>query len=83
MCQCCEEADPSSALEKLVSRVKEGQLNEEVLRRLLQTVQHNAPSSFPKPLLSLLEEAEGNTQLPEGNQGGGKEEHFVTRVICD
>ncbi|XP_035517546.1 zinc finger and BTB domain-containing protein 40 [Morone saxatilis] len=84
VCQCCEEADPSSALEKLVSRVKEGQLNEEVLHRLLQTVQHNAPSSFPKPLLSLLEEAEGNTQEPEGNQGGGKEEHFVTQCkrIC-
>ncbi|XP_038551698.1 zinc finger and BTB domain-containing protein 40 isoform X1 [Micropterus salmoides] len=70
VCQCCEEADPSSALEKLMSRVKEGQLSEGGLLRLLRTVQQKAPSSFPTPLLSLVEETEGNTQEPEGNQTG-------------
>uniref|UniRef100_A0A8C4HKL2 Zinc finger and BTB domain containing 40 n=1 Tax=Dicentrarchus labrax TaxID=13489 RepID=A0A8C4HKL2_DICLA len=65
VCQCCEEADPSSALEKLVSRVKEGQLIEGALRRLLQTVQHNAPSSFPN-----------TTAL---SAGGGRGEHTGAR----
>lgn len=78
VCQCCEEADPSSALEKLTSRVKEGRLGEGALLRLLRAVQQKAPSSFPTPLLSLVEEAEGNTQEPEENQSGGKEEHFVS-----
>lgn len=75
--QCCEEGDPSSTLETLMSRVKEGQLSEGGLLRLLRTVQQKAPSSFPPPLRSLLEEVEGNTQEPQGNQTGGKEEHFV------
>lgn len=61
-----------------MSRVKEGQLSEGALLRLLRTVQQEAPSSFPTPLLSLLEEVEGNTQEPGGNHTGGKEEHFVT-----
>lgn len=78
VCQCCEEADPSSALEKLMSRVKEGRLSDGALVRLLRTVQQKAPSSFPTPLLSLLEEEEGNTQGPEGNQSAGKDEHIVT-----
>ncbi|XP_040015093.1 zinc finger and BTB domain-containing protein 40 isoform X2 [Xiphias gladius] len=68
VCQCCEEADPSSALEKLMSRVKEGQLSEGVLFRLLQTVQHKASSSFPPSLVSLLEEVERNTQEPNIGQ---------------
>ncbi len=72
MCQSCEEADPSSALEKLMSRVKEGHLSEGALLELLRTVQQKAPSSFPTPLLSLVE---GDTQEPEGNQTGGKEEY--------
>ncbi|XP_044068624.1 zinc finger and BTB domain-containing protein 40 isoform X2 [Siniperca chuatsi] len=70
VCQCCDEADPSSALEKLMSRMKEGQFSEGALLRLLRTVQQKAPSSFPTPLLSLVEEVEGNTQEPEGNQTG-------------
>ncbi|XP_041803755.1 zinc finger and BTB domain-containing protein 40 [Chelmon rostratus] len=74
VCQCCEEADPSSALEKLMSRVKEGRLSDGALVRLLRTVQQKAPSSFPTPLLSLLEEEEGNTQGPEGNQSADDSE---------
>ncbi|XP_074505126.1 zinc finger and BTB domain-containing protein 40 isoform X1 [Sebastes fasciatus] len=71
VCQCCEEeVDPGSALEKLLSSVKEGQLSEGALLRLLRSVQHKDPSSFPAPLLSLLEEVERNTQEPEGNQTG-------------
>uniref|UniRef100_A0A671W693 Zinc finger and BTB domain containing 40 n=1 Tax=Sparus aurata TaxID=8175 RepID=A0A671W693_SPAAU len=88
VCHCCEEADPRSALEKLMSRVKEEQLDEGALLRLLRTVQEKAPSSFPTPLLALLkeeeeeeEEEEGNTQEPEGNQTEGKAEHSVT--LCE
>ncbi|XP_029288483.1 zinc finger and BTB domain-containing protein 40 isoform X2 [Cottoperca gobio] len=70
VCECCEEADPRSVLEKLMSRVKEGQLSEGALLRLLRTLHHKAPSSFPTPLLSLLEEAEKNTEEPDANQTG-------------
>ncbi|XP_070707799.1 zinc finger and BTB domain-containing protein 40 [Pempheris klunzingeri] len=70
VCQCCEEAEPSSALEKLMSRVKEGQLSEGALLRLLRTVRQQAPSSLPSALLSLVEEVEGNTQEPEESQDG-------------
>lgn len=77
MNQCCEEADPSSALEKLISRVKEGQLSEGVLFKLLQTVQQKASSSFPPSLVSLLEEVEGNTHEPNSGQPEGEEEHCV------
>nr|XP_033482541.1 zinc finger and BTB domain-containing protein 40 isoform X1 [Epinephelus lanceolatus] len=68
VCQCCEEADPSSALKNLMSRVKEGQLSEEALLNLLRTVEQKAPNSFPTPLLSLVEEVEKNTQEPERDQ---------------
>ncbi|KAF3689401.1 Zinc finger and BTB domain-containing protein 40 [Channa argus] len=64
VCECCEEADPSAALEKLMSRVTAGQLSEAELMKLLQTVQQNASSSFPPSLVSLLEEVERNTQEP-------------------
>ncbi|XP_019959837.2 zinc finger and BTB domain-containing protein 40 isoform X1 [Paralichthys olivaceus] len=67
VCQCCEEADPRSALEKLMSRVNEGQLSKGVLSRLLQTVQQKASISFPPSLLSLLEE-ERSTQEPKRYQ---------------
>lgn len=65
-----------------MSRVKEGQLSEGVLFRLLQTVQHKASSSFPPSLVSLLEEVERNTQEPNIGQTKGKEvlKHFVTSV---
>ncbi|KAK9528409.1 hypothetical protein VZT92_012571 [Zoarces viviparus] len=68
VCQCCEEeeADPRPALDRLVS-----QLNEGALLRLLRAVQHKAPSSFPSPLLSLVEQVERNSQPPDGNQAGG------------
>ncbi|XP_068449488.1 zinc finger and BTB domain-containing protein 40 isoform X2 [Clinocottus analis] len=65
-----EEADPRSALERLVSRVKEGQLSEAALVRLLRGVQDKAASSFPSLLLSLVEEVERNSQQLEGNQSG-------------
>lgn len=71
MCECCEESEPSSALEKMVNRVKEGQLSEKSLIRLLRSVQQKASSSFPTELLSLLEEVEGTSEDVEENQSGG------------
>lgn len=76
MCQCCEEGDPSSALEKLMSRVKEGELSEGVLLRLLWTVQQKAPTSFPPPLCSLLEGMEDDTPESYGKQTEGMEDPF-------
>ncbi|KAM9362137.1 zinc finger and BTB domain-containing protein 40 [Symphorus nematophorus] len=76
VCECCEEADPSSALEKLLSRVKEGQLSETAVLRLLRTVQQEAPSSFPTALLPLLEEEEENMQEePEGDQTAAEKQN--------
>lgn len=72
MYDCCEEGDPSSALEKLMSRVKEGQFEGEAFLRLLRAVQQTAPSSFPPPLCTLLEEVEGAEQEPHRNQTSGK-----------
>lgn len=75
--QCCEEeedeeeADPRLALERLVSRVKEGQLSEGAVLRLFRALQHKA--AIPSPLLALVEEVERNSQRPDGNQTGGKE----------
>ncbi|KAM7402792.1 hypothetical protein PAMP_018003 [Pampus punctatissimus] len=70
VCDCCEEADCSSVMEKLMSRVKEGLISEGALLRLLHDVQQKAPSSFPTPLLPLLEEVEKNTQEPDRSQTG-------------
>ncbi|XP_059185010.1 zinc finger and BTB domain-containing protein 40 isoform X2 [Centropristis striata] len=70
VCQCCEEADPSSVLEKLMSRVKEGQLSEGALFMLLQTVKRKAHSSVPKPLPPQVKEVESNAQEPEEHQTG-------------
>ena len=58
VCECCEEADPYPALEKLLSLVREEQLSEAALLTLLLTLQQQASSSFPSPLLPLLEEAQ-------------------------
>ncbi|XP_008302925.1 zinc finger and BTB domain-containing protein 40 [Stegastes partitus] len=66
--QCCEEADPSTVLEKLMSRVKDRRISEGALLRLLRTVQQKTTSNFPSPLLSLLEEVEKNTQQPDESQ---------------
>lgn len=60
-----------------MSRVKEGQLSEESLLRLLRTVQQDAPSSFPTSLRLLLEEVEGKSQEPPKSQSGGKSEFLV------
>ncbi|XP_062271983.1 zinc finger and BTB domain-containing protein 40 [Scomber scombrus] len=73
VCECCEDSDSSSVMEKLMSRVKEGQISEGAFLRLLHTVQKKAPSTFPTPLLSLLEveeeeEEERNTQEPDEGQ---------------
>uniref|UniRef100_A0A3Q0RM97 Zinc finger and BTB domain containing 40 n=1 Tax=Amphilophus citrinellus TaxID=61819 RepID=A0A3Q0RM97_AMPCI len=76
VCQCCEEADPSPVLEKLMSKVKEGQISQEGLIKLLRTVKQKASSFFPTQLLSLLEEGENNIQQRDGNQTGGKDEYF-------
>ncbi|XP_034080086.1 zinc finger and BTB domain-containing protein 40 isoform X2 [Gymnodraco acuticeps] len=80
VCECCEEADPYPALEKLLSLVREEQLSETVLLTLLLTLQQQAPSSFPSPLLPLLEEAQsrltaGGQLFDSGKQNGsGSEE---------
>lgn len=81
VCQYCEEADPSAALEKLMSRVKEGVLSEGGLVKLLRSVQQTAPSSFPSSLDSLLEEVERSTQEPSKDQGTGKRVHKVMEWI--
>lgn len=78
VCQCCEEADPSSALEKLMSRVKEGLISEAALPKLLRTLQQKTSSSFPEPLLSLLEETERNTK----QQPGGRHKHCDYVIKC-
>ncbi|XP_023280417.1 zinc finger and BTB domain-containing protein 40 [Seriola lalandi dorsalis] len=69
VCKCCEEADPHSALETLMSRMREGQLSERSLVTLLRSVQQKAPSSFLPSLVSLLEEVERSTQEPNRGQG--------------
>lgn len=81
MCQCCEEGDPSSALQKLMSRVKEGELSEGALLRLLRTVQQNAPTSFPPTLCSLLEGMEDHTPESQGKQAEGLEDPYQNTHI--
>lgn len=56
MCQCCEEADPSAALEKLKSRVNELQLSMDGLLERLRTVQEKALASYKLSLVPLLED---------------------------
>lgn len=59
VCQCCEgegHHDSRCVLEKLISRVREGQLGQATFLRLLRDVQQTVPSSFPTELSSLLEE---------------------------
>lgn len=78
VCECCEEADPYPALEKLLSLVREEQLSEAALLTLLLTLQQQAPSSFPSPLLPLLEEAQsrltaGGELFDSGKQSGSEE----------
>ncbi|XP_011615341.1 zinc finger and BTB domain-containing protein 40 isoform X1 [Takifugu rubripes] len=64
VCQCCEEdsQDPSSVLEKLSSRVREGQLGRTTFLQLLGNIQQNVPLPFPPELCSLLEEVQKNRQ---------------------
>lgn len=75
VCRCCEEADPSSVSEKLMSKVKEGQIGEEGLIKLLRTAKQKASSSCPTQLLPLLEELERSVRQPDGSHTGGKDEH--------
>lgn len=63
--QSCEDEDVGSAMEKLLSGVKKGSLGEAAFLKLLRTAQQNNPSSFSKPLLSLLEDLEKQTQEAE------------------
>ncbi|KAK2821035.1 hypothetical protein Q5P01_023994 [Channa striata] len=72
--ECCEEADPSAALEKLMSRVTEGQLTEADLLKLLQTIQQKTSSSVPPSLVSLLDEVERKTKDPSRGQGAADSE---------
>lgn len=78
VCQCCEEADPSSVSEKLMSKVKEGQIGEEGLIKLLRTAKQKASSSCPTQLLPLLEELERSARQPDGSHAAGKDEQGVT-----
>uniref|UniRef100_A0A1A8CPH7 Zinc finger and BTB domain containing 40 n=1 Tax=Nothobranchius kadleci TaxID=1051664 RepID=A0A1A8CPH7_NOTKA len=61
--ECCEEGEPSLALEKLMSRLRDGAISEPRLIQLLQAVQQKTLASFPTLLLPLLE---GNTPQTEG-----------------
>lgn len=72
MTQCCDREDPSSALENLIGRVKDGQLGEGVLFKLLQTVQRKAGSSFPPSLIPLLNVVEENTHEPNSDETKGE-----------
>uniref|UniRef100_A0A7N8XB43 Zinc finger and BTB domain containing 40 n=1 Tax=Mastacembelus armatus TaxID=205130 RepID=A0A7N8XB43_9TELE len=72
VCESCKEADPSSALKRLMSRVKEGHLSEGALFKLLRTVQEKADASFPPSLYTLLEEVEKNTQELHRDEPKGK-----------
>uniref|UniRef100_A0A1A7XF37 Zinc finger and BTB domain containing 40 n=1 Tax=Iconisemion striatum TaxID=60296 RepID=A0A1A7XF37_9TELE len=64
--RCCEEGDPSSALEKLMSRLRDGAISEPRLIQLLQAVQQKTLSSFPTLLLPLLQDTKGNAPQSEG-----------------
>ncbi|XP_069559355.1 zinc finger and BTB domain-containing protein 40 [Brachyistius frenatus] len=78
VCECCEEADPSAVMEKLLNRVKEGRLSEAALLKLLRAVQQKDSSSFPAALLSLLEEVEKNAEQPDGKQTGEQQNHTTS-----
>lgn len=54
--------DSRCVLEKLTSRVREGQLGQAAFLRLLRSVQQTVPSSFPTELSSLLEEVREEAQ---------------------
>ncbi|XP_024124930.1 zinc finger and BTB domain-containing protein 40 isoform X2 [Oryzias melastigma] len=71
VCCCCQEADPTSAAEKLVSRVKDGGISEGGMLQLLRAVKKKAPSSFPSSLLPLLEggEISAPASPPEADSG--------------
>ncbi|XP_061544025.1 zinc finger and BTB domain-containing protein 40 [Phycodurus eques] len=69
VCKCCEEADPSTVVSKLLGKVEKGLFSEQTLLRLLRTVQQRA-TSFPVLLLSQLEELEKNMEEPDGHQTG-------------
>ncbi|XP_005749936.1 zinc finger and BTB domain-containing protein 40 isoform X5 [Pundamilia nyererei] len=74
VCRCCEEADPSSVSEKLMSKVKEGQIGEEGLIKLLRTAKQKASSSCPTQLLPLLEELERSVRQPDDSHTGADSE---------
>ncbi|XP_068170955.1 zinc finger and BTB domain-containing protein 40 isoform X2 [Antennarius striatus] len=81
VCRCCEEAEPSAALEKLMSGVKDGQLSGAALLSLLRAIQEKAASCFPPSLLPLLEEPEEDMEEPQENHNKAdseKEEDVTT-----
>uniref|UniRef100_UPI003AACE0C4 zinc finger and BTB domain-containing protein 40 n=1 Tax=Centroberyx gerrardi TaxID=166262 RepID=UPI003AACE0C4 len=81
VCQCCEQADPGPAMERLISRMGEGVLSEAGVLTLLHTVQQKAPSSFPPRLLLLLEEVERQTQQGDGwETAAGSEQQNSTNT---
>uniref|UniRef100_A0A3P9H0A3 Zinc finger and BTB domain containing 40 n=1 Tax=Oryzias latipes TaxID=8090 RepID=A0A3P9H0A3_ORYLA len=75
VCCCCGDADPASALEKLMSRVKDGGITEGGLLQLLRAVEEKAPSSFSSSLLPLLEgvEMSAPASRPEAAESGQSE----------
>ncbi|KAM6927803.1 zinc finger and BTB domain-containing protein 40 [Xenentodon cancila] len=67
VCRCCEEVDPNSALEKLMSRLRDGAITEQALLQLLRSIQKKAPTSFCTPLSSLLGDLVESSQ-PDDDQ---------------
>ncbi|XP_075318002.1 uncharacterized protein zbtb40 isoform X2 [Odontesthes bonariensis] len=68
VCRCCEEADPRSVPEELINSARGGVISEGGLLQLLRAIKQKAPSCFPPPLLSLLEDMGGtHTAAPEGH----------------
>ena len=76
VCQCCDEndKDPNSALEKLITRVREGQLGQRTFFRLLTSIQEDLPSPLPQELYSVLEEVQESSQELQERQVPGAEE---------
>ncbi|KAM4625674.1 zinc finger and BTB domain-containing protein 40 isoform 2-T2 [Polymixia lowei] len=79
--ECFRGDDPGPALKRLMTGLRDGVLSEEGLLTLLRTVQEKSPSACPPRLLSLLEEAEGQTHQgasweTEGSQKEQQEEEL-------
>ncbi|KAM4741549.1 zinc finger and BTB domain-containing protein 40 isoform 2-T3 [Anableps anableps] len=63
--QCYEDKDPGFVLEKLIGRLRNGRISEGSFLQLLWNIQKKTQLTFPAPLLSLLEDLDGNTLQTE------------------